>query len=347
MEHYRRCLILTVNEIMEWMLSEVPPNYDISEGSFFYDLLYPVAVQIYLLQTKVNGLTDEAFAMTATGEYLDRKAAEQGLTRRSAGYSKGTVKINGRAGEIVRAGSKVSADNILFSIDETVSIPESEVIEIGATCTIGGYVGNVKAGAINRFPVTLPGLSSVTNEHDFDGGYDAESDDDLRERYFEKVSRPNTSGNKYHYISWAKEVSGVGDAKVIPLWNGPGTVKVVVIDINGEPADDELIQAVTSHIEERRPIGANVTVVSANSINISVSVKLISNTDVYDKISDSIKEYLSTAVEFGYVSYAKIGSLILSVDDVQDYSDLTINGGTSNISIPDDSVPVLESLVIT
>ena len=28
-----------------------------------------------------------------------------------------------------------------------------------------------------------------------------------------KVSRPNVSGNKYHYIEWAKEVSGVGDVK--------------------------------------------------------------------------------------------------------------------------------------
>ena len=64
----------------------------------------------------------------------------------------------------------------------------------------------MKKGDINRFPITLPGITAVQNITDFTGGYDAESDADLLERYIEKVSRPNVSGNKYHYIEWAKEV---------------------------------------------------------------------------------------------------------------------------------------------
>lgn len=39
---------MTLDEIIEYMLSSVPEEYDISVGSFFYDLLYPVAEQIYL-----------------------------------------------------------------------------------------------------------------------------------------------------------------------------------------------------------------------------------------------------------------------------------------------------------
>ena len=46
------------------------------------------------------------------------------------------------------------------------------------------------------------------------GGYDAETDDELRRRYFEKVRSLVTFGNKYHYINWAKEVVVVGDANV-------------------------------------------------------------------------------------------------------------------------------------
>ena len=41
-----------------------------------------------------------------------------------------------------------------------------------------------------------------------------------------KVSLPATSGSKYHYIQWAKEINGVGNAKCLPLWNGNGTVKL-------------------------------------------------------------------------------------------------------------------------
>lgn len=341
---------MTVDEIHESLLTYVPEEYDKSVGSFFYDLLRPVAVRLYILSNRIDALPDAAFALTATGEYLDRKAAEQGLERRVAEYAKGIVTITGRAGEVVRAGAKVAADNILYSVDETVSIPEGGTVEVGATCMTGGAAGNVKAGAINRFPVTLPNIYSVINNEPFEGGYDAESDDELRERYFEKVSRPNASGNVNDYIAWAKEIAGVGDVQVIPLWDGPGTVKVVITDSNIQPADEELLDEVASHIEESRPIGASVTVVSAASLTINISAKLTkqSDLDVQDEVENALKEYLSEyALEKEYVSYARIGSLILSIAGVEDYSELKVNNGTANVEIPDGSVPVLGSVVLT
>ena len=68
----------------------MPEEYDISVGSFFYDLLYPVAEQIYLLQKRISRLSENTFAVTAEGEYLDRKTAEQNIVRKTATYSKGT-----------------------------------------------------------------------------------------------------------------------------------------------------------------------------------------------------------------------------------------------------------------
>ncbi len=340
---------MTLDEIIEYMLSSVPDEYDVSVGSFFYDLLYPVAEQIYLLQNRITRLSENTFALTAEGEYLDRKTAEQGTTRKPATYSRGTLRISGNRGEIVSKGAKAAADNVLFSVDETVSIPESGFIDVGGTCTVSGSAGNVKAGAINRFPVTLPGLTTVENITDFAGGYDAENDADLLERYLEKVSRPNVSGNKYHYIEWAKEVSGVGDVRVIPLWNGAGTVKVVIVDADNRPADAELIEKVKTHIEENRPIGAEVTVVSATPIAVNVSVKLTADdtADIQTSIEIALKGYLSgEALKKLYISYAKIGSLILSVSGVEDYTELKVNSGTANIQIADGAVPVLGSVVI-
>ena len=52
---------MTLDEIIEYMLSSVPEEYDISVGSFFYDLLYPVAEQIYLLQKRVSRLSENTF----------------------------------------------------------------------------------------------------------------------------------------------------------------------------------------------------------------------------------------------------------------------------------------------
>ncbi|MCH5186486.1 MAG: baseplate J/gp47 family protein [Oscillospiraceae bacterium] len=338
---------MTVNEITEYLLSEISDNYDVSVGSFFYDILYPVAEKIYLIQEDIAELAENSFALTAKGEYLDRKAAEQGLERKEAECAKGVVRITGSRGEIVPKNAKMAADNILFKTEESAVIPESEYVDLSAVCMTPGTGGNVKAGAINRFPVTLPGLTEVMNIEAFTGGYDEETDAELLERYLEKVSRPNASGNKYHYIGWAKEVAGVGGVNVIPLHAGAGTVKVIITDSENKPAGDELISKVKEHIEENRPIGADVTVVSASALNIDISVALAADADVRSDIEDAIRRYFAnTALKKSYISYAKIGGIILSIDGVDDYSDLKINGRTENISISDGSVPVLGSVTI-
>ena len=341
---------MTLEDRLDLMLAFLPDDYDTSVGSFFYDILYPVAEKLTELESNVESMPDKVFALTATGEYLDRRAAEQGIERTYATYAEGILTITGDPGSIVHDGSLAATEDILFSTQETVTIPDTGTITVRAVCAIPGVRGNVAAGTITRFPISLPGLRSVTNVEPFTGGYDAESDDNLRERYFEKVSRPNASGNKNDYIKWAKEVAGVGDVQVIPLWNGPGTVKVVITDSDTQPADEELIEAVLTHIEENRPIGAEVTVVSASALIVNISAKLTKtgDLDVQKEVEAVIKEYLSEyALEKAYISYARIGSLILSVSVIEDYSDLKVNDGMANVEIPDGTVPVLGSVELT
>lgn len=338
---------MTVDEILEYMLAFVPDNYDKSEGSFWNDLLKPVSVEMYLRQNEIKTLEENAFALTSSGEYLDRKAAEQGLTRRSGTYAKGTLKFTGVKGEVILAGAKAASEDMLYAVDETITIPDSGTVEVTATCTTAGEAGNAKVGTINRFPVTLRNVTAVENITEFTGGYDEENDFDLLERYIEKVSRPNTSGNKYHYISWAKEVTGVGNVSVVPLWNGPGTVKVTITDSENRPATDDLISEVAAHIEENRPIGASVTVTTPETVTINISVTLVGTPTDTDDIETAVDEYLtSIALEKQYVSIAKIGGLILDIDGVEDYSDLKLNGTSNNISIPDGYIPVLGEVTL-
>ena len=341
---------MELNEILEYMLESVPNDYDVSVGSFFYDLLYPVAEQLYILQDRIAELSINTFALTAVGEYLDRKVAEQGISRRQAVFSKGEVRISGESGAPVPKGAKVAAGDVLFAVDEDATIPETGYVDVSATCITAGSMGNVKIGAINRFPVTLPGLTAVESITDFIGGYDEESDSDLLERYLEKVSRPNVSGNKNHYIEWAKEVIGVGDVRIIPLWNGNGTVKVIITDADNQPATDELVAKVQKHIDEHKPIGANVTVVSAASLQINISLTLIAEErdNIQENIETAIRQYLSeVALNKLYVSYAKIGGIILSISGVDDYSNLKMNNETSNISLAEGVIPVLGTVVIS
>ncbi|MDP4117577.1 MAG: baseplate J/gp47 family protein [Bacillota bacterium] len=287
------------------------------------------------------------FAATAKGAYLDKKVAEQGLTRKAATYAMGTVTVSGNVGSVISSGDKVASDTLVFTVAQSKYIDSSGTATVSVSCDTPGKQGNVPIGAISRFPVTIGGLTSVTNPSATTGGFDVENDDELRDRYFEKVSLPATSGSKYHYVMWAKEVEGVGDAKCIPLWNGAGTVKVIIINAEKQAADATLITAVTEHIEAERPIGAAVTVESAQPLTVDVNVSLVliagSTVDsAREKIRANITKYLQkNAFAAEYISYAQIGGCILSCEEVLDYSDLLVNGGNENIEVSETEVPVL------
>ncbi len=343
---------MTIDEIFEYMIAGVSDEYEPSEGSIFYDLLYPVAIQLYLLSEKISNLSVNAFALTAKDEYLDRKVAEQNIVRREATCSRGTLRISGERGAVIPKGTLVASDKLLFETESASTIPEAGYIDLTAFSCTTGAAGNVGIGDIYRFPVTVPGLTKVENITEFEGGYDEESDESLLERYEEKVSRPNSSGNSNEYVQWAKEVEGVSGVLVVPLWNGPGTVKVIITQSTSssydQPADELLVTDVATHIAKKRPIGANVTVEAALSVSITVSMKLTMDSEVCSEdITKALENYLSeTALKKSYVSYAKIGGIVLSVSGVEDYSDLTVNGEKENIILSPGEIPVFKEVIL-
>ena len=225
---------------------------------------------------------------------------------------------------------------------------------------LAGAGSNVPVGSITKMPITIQGITSCVNEASTEGGYEAESDKDLLLRYYEKLREPATSGNIYHYKRWAKEVEGVGAAYVFPLWAGDNTVKVVIIDLERQPASTELVEKVQNYIDPNRtgtgegqaPIGAYCTVESAKPKIINVSVMLhtskYANLEVVKKeMKTKITNYLKQiAFEQDYASFAQIGANILSVENVLDYENLTLNGLTQNITCQKEEVMLLGELVL-
>ena len=338
--------------ILARLLLNIPDEYDKSTGSFFYDTQKPLAIEHEGVYAKLDGILDKGFAATSDGVHLEHKVAEQGLTRKPATYAEGSVRISGTVGSAVSKGIKVSSDLAIYTVRESAVIPSAGYITVVVRCDTAGAVGNVPVGAIKDFPVSISGLSALTNTAATTGGYNTETDDELRERYFEKVSSPATSGNKQHYINWAKEVPGVGDVRVLPLWNGKGTVKVIIINANKQPAETSLINKVITKIEENRPIGAEVTVVTATAVNINVTATITLEGDaavtaVTSKIETAINDYIKRAAFTNkYVSIAHVGNAILSVAGVLDFANLKINNGIANITTTDTQVAILGVVTI-
>ena len=336
----------TEQKLIENMLGNIDGNYDRSEGTFFYDVIAPAAIEMAKLYREADSILDKGFADTASAKDLDRIVSQFGINRKKATKSTGYVTVTGLNGSKIFSGEKVACDNVSFTFLENKTI-ENNTAEVLVECCTYGSDGNVPAGSLKYFPKTLKGLQSVTNKEAFTNGYDEETDDELRERYYIKVRTPATSGNVYHYKQWCLEVTGVGGCRIFPLWNGNGTVKCVIMNSNKKAADKKLIESVKDHIEKNRPIGADVTVTSVVEKTINVKVKLsIENGYSLDFIKEKVKKQLEdyfegTALKNDYISYAKIGAIILDCQGVEDYSRLLLNDGTENISINEEEVCVL------
>lgn len=333
------------------------------EGTFSFDTLSANAKEFEKAYAEMDLMMDAAFPQTSWGKYLDYLGEElAGLTRRAATSSKVKLTISGTAGVTVLAGSLFATEgNTNFATAKDVTIGNDGTVEADATAQASGSGGNVAAGTITKIPVSIYGVSSVTNSAAADDGYEEETDDALRDRILFAVRQPATSGNVYHYIEWATSVSGVGAVKIIPLWNGNGTVKVIVVDANKDTPSDDLLQEVRDAIAKNAPIGATVTVVAPTLKTLNIALKVTGGTGDADAIKSVLTDYFKKNV-FGtdytnsdndkefIVSYAQVGRIILDNSDktgVTDYSTLTINDGTDNITVPADNMPVVGTVTLS
>mgnify|MGYP001331218533 CR=1 FL=1 len=345
----------TFERILERMLARLPDDIDKRQGSVVYDLLAPAAAELAQAYIEMDNVLNLGFADTTYGEYLDRRAAEQGLTRKSAVKSIGRLTFSGPEGTVIPVGTRVSTEGEtpVYFVTTTEGTIVGGTVKVDAEAEVGGINGNVDAGKITVVLGDLSGVVTVTNAEPFTGGINEETDEELLERYKEKVTRPITSGNKYQYEAWAKEIAGVADARCYPVWNGPGTVKVVVVNSEKRSPSAQVIQAVADYIESVRPVNADVTVVGVTEvpIDISVTVTLSTGADpsaVETNIRENITEYFK---KIGFVEtivrYTAIGNAILDANGVIDYSNLTVNGSVANVILNDDEVPILGSVSIT
>lgn len=337
-------------EIHNRMLASISDEYDKSDGSFIYDASKPPAIELSYLQEQIEIVESKLDIMNLKNDELSRFVyARTGITRKSATHANSILKIVGNAGTKINQGDLASTPSgVLYEFIESTTIDTSGINNVKVICQSPGAIGNTPANTITILPITIDGIVSITNTNAVTNGYNAETDEELRERYFDKLQRPGKAGNKYHFEEWAKSVVGVGDARCIPRYNGPLSVKVIIIDSNGMPASSELVATTRTLIESEMAFGVeDLAVVGATAvpINLAVTLRLLSSAEmgtVVANIKANIKAYLKElAFKANRVSYAKIGALIIETEGVADYENLLVNGATANVEILDDQVAIV------
>ncbi|MNB86279.1 Baseplate J-like protein [compost metagenome] len=347
----------TFDAIMTRMLARVPDDIDKREGSIIYDALAPAAAELSQIYIELDLNANLTFADTASGDYLDKAVAWSGVSRKPATQAVMLGVFRDSAGGLldIPLGSRFSLGDQNYTVIAKVSTGNYRL-----QAETAGAAGGQSFGTL--LPITyINGLASASITGLITPGTDAETDEALYERYQEQVTKPITSGNRYQYEQWAREISGVGRAKAFPLWNGAGTVKVVLLDEDMTPPEPAVVAAVQAYIDPTQdgmgegvaPIGAVVTVVGATElpINISVDVTLASGAtteQVQEQIEEGLKDYLADlAFTDTIIRYTRIQGIILGIPPVIDYANLLVNGGAANIETAEDAVPVVGTVNVS
>lgn len=342
---------MTFEEILKRALSRVPNDMDKREGSPIYLALAPACFELAEAYMQIEAIRDMTFADTSKGEDLTRRCAERGIYRKNATHAlrKGVFNTS------VPIGARFRIEETTYSVVRKIDSTSYEL-----QCEQYGRIGNDYVGTL--LPIEyIKGLMSAELTDILVPGEEVEADESLRKRYFESLESEAYGGNIADYKNKTKAIDGVGGVKVYPVWNGGGTVKLVIVDTEYNKPNPTLIEKVQTLIDpvqnqgEGRgiaPIGHVVTVEGVQETNITIASQITLQEgyeweDVEEGIKKAIRDYFKelckTWEEAGglVIRISYIETRILGVTGVLDIQNTLLNEQGQNLVLEVNHIPVL------
>ena len=357
----------TFDYLMEQALSQVPDTIDKRQGSIIYDALAPACYLLAYFYNTLRNIYRDTFAETATGEALDLRAAELGITRYPATFAikKGYFESANGEPMTIPIGARFSTISDINPITYVVTeaYAENGVIQPGyyqLKCEIAGASGNEYSGTLTNI-THIPGLATATMLDLLIPGEDEETDESLRKRYFESLVGQAYGGNIADYKQKVTALPGVGGVKVEPIWNGGGTVKLTIIDSDYNKPSPTLIDEVQTAVDPVQnqgkgygiaPIGHVVTVIGVNEVEINVEPQITLQTgytweDVKPTVEAAINDYFAELrsqwadSQTLVVRISQIEVRILAITGIVDVQNTKLNGQQQNIELGPYEIPIL------
>jgi len=358
--------------ILASYLGNVRDDVDKREGSIIWDSGAPCCIEIAKAYLYLQAMIANCFAASSQGTFLEMRCEEQGISREESTYAKrlGIFKDSAENPYSVTLGTQFSTINetnlVNFTVTEVytldgVTVPGSYILE----CTEAGEIGNQYFGEI--VPVqNLNGLASATLSDILVPGEEEQSDDELKEEYFNTVNQKPFGGNITEYRQFVEDLDGVGTCQIYPVWNGGGTVKISFLNSSYDIPSDKLVEEVQDAIDPyydddkyagkglgTAPIGHVVTVVAPSeyTVDIDATIELASGytlAQIKQNILDSIETYFLTlrkswdnASDLNEYSLkiiiARVRSAILNTTGVENITSCKLNNDTVDITLTEDS----------
>ena len=342
------------NEILERCLARIPDSLDKREGSIIYDALAPACAEMAQLYIALDVYADQTYLINATGDNLDNRVVDYGLTRNPATYALryGTFTDISNNAMTIDINARFSIPNEYggynFKVIQATEIAGKYILQ----CETAGTVGNEYFGPLLPLE-SVNNLGSCTLGDIYVAGEDVETDDSLRERAVEKLTEVPFGGNIADYKQFIEDLDGIGGCLVIPAWNGGGTVKLVIITNSYTIPTSTVVNQIQEIVDPtqnqgqgigKAPIGHVVTVVAPTAYNISVSATLeiesgytlpTMQSDIETAISNYFKSVQADWSDSTTLSIyrAQIIAAILSIKGVTNVSALLLNNSANDITL--------------
>ena len=338
----------TYENIKQRILNNTKTELSKIEGSFINNTISPISEELAKAYMNMEDILKLSFIEDTFYDFLDKRVGEFGVYRKQGTTAKGKLIATGQEGTYIPNGIILYSNGLQYAVLNDIVLPTDEMVEIEAIEV--GYKYNLEKDSVFTWLDDIEGLEGLTLAYDMTSGTDIEKDEELLARFKKVVSNPSTSGNIYHYEQWALECEGIGKAKVYPLWNGNGTVKVMVTGSNNKPVNEDLVNACKEYIESEMPIGCKLTVTTPTilEVNIRASIEIVEGYTIEEVIQDFNREldnYIKNIDD--ELIYSKIYGILAKIEGVNDLIELKLNDDTANISVSEDKIINISNVEIS
>ena len=340
--------ILSYEELKSRCMAAMPEGIDTREGSLIDTAVGPVCAELASAYLTLQSYYDLLFPDTSAEGYLDRIAAQYGISRGEASPAEIEAAFEDQEGGdfTVPAGMRFSLGGVFYLVAES--------------WTGGGRLRCETAGeAGNQLGELLPcdyltGFGKAEAVEVLTPGEEREDDESLRARVLELLAYPAFGGNVSDYKEKVRSLPGVGGVRVTPVVSGGGTVGIEVRGSDFSPAGESLLEDVRELLIPGQqadglgmaPIGHTVTVSAPATKTIDLYANILADGDLGEvkaAAEAAASRYLESLRaawedEDAVVRYSGMMAALSGAKGVVDVGNLLLNGGTSNISC--DGVPV-------
>ena len=347
-------------------------NVDKRVGSIIYDALAPVCLELAEAYAKMDILEEQTYLMTATGNNLDKRVYDYGISRtkatqalRIAEFKKYKTNTNGDF--VYNENNERILIDMDIPIGSRFSTPENSEITytyVGKTdnhnilqCEQVGTKGNEHLGTI--LPLSpIVDLIEANIVSTYKPAEDDETDTELRARAVANLNYASFGGNIEDYIEKTNAIDGVGQTKVFPAWQYNGSVLLSIVDPLYNPITEEFERNLKEQIDPESntgegigfaPIGHYVTITTPVKRFIDIQLTLeFRNTETIESIQEDVERKIEEYFETVRKSYGQDVNLTIYRADIIVYvkqleyimnvSDVKLNGEMQDIVYVDEGL---------